>query len=565
MSRPARLMQREAAYARLPSITYAAEAETARTAQTLSQAMDRITSFATKQAAVEAEIKGTEYGAQKAPTKQQLREAIEQGQDPDDLIPGDTFTIFGQAARKQALATLANTMEIDARQSITKLQMAAEQTNMSSEDLIYQMNELLDGYQSTLVGVSPSLAKKFRASMATVGNSIVSAHAKKLLADQEAKDKVAALAAMDDVVTNIPNIVAEPVKIVNDFEIVTAEEILASERELIIQYGYTVGDKSLVKEKLKEFDDAVSAAKIGRLVDFVSKNPLANRSAVSTGKKPGNVKQEDFDSLMQTYASLTDEERRDYRKQSREAFNQYLDDEQKKDSFNTLRNSEKISALKLQIFDARISTDPESEQKLKDALTELRLIDEDEAIAIEESIFTTGGVDNAETVEHLTFKQLDGILTSTDLLDARRSRQISVATLKQFVTALATQRGTAFTSAIKYAKDIAGYPPPSLIHYDKKQIRARRRVASIEADLIEEMVRNPGVNHLEFVRQKLKETERDTGPTEADVSRATQKLLDQRPNLGLDQSATVNDVIIKLIDKGQDDQYRDLIDLVEGN
>ena len=227
-------MQREVAYSRLPSITYAGAAESARTSQTLAQAMDRITSFAAKASAVEAEIKGAEYGAQKAPTKQQLEDAVEQGQDPDDILPGDTFTIFGQAARKQALSTLANTLEIDARESIAALQVEAEMMEMPIEQLAFKMNELLDGYSSTLDGVSPSLSRKFRASMGIVGNSIVTSHAKALNTNQKARDKVAALSAIDKTINQVENIVSEPIIIPSDpgGMILTADDVLAAERDL---------------------------------------------------------------------------------------------------------------------------------------------------------------------------------------------------------------------------------------------------------------------------------------------------------------------------------------------
>lgn len=564
MSRPARLMQREIAYSRLPSITYAGAAESARTSQTLAQAMDRITSFAAKASAVEAEIKGAEYGAQKAPTKQQLEDAVEQGQDPDDILPGDTFTIFGQAARKQALSTLANTLEIDARESIAALQVEAEMMEMPIEQLAFKMNELLDGYSSTLDGVSPSLSRKFRASMGIVGNSIVTSHAKALNTNQKARDKVAALSAIDKTINQVEDIVSEPIIIPSDpgGMIITADDVLAAERNLIIQYGYNVGDKSLVDSKLKEFDEKVVQAKIGRVVDFVQQDPLANRRAVSEGKKPPNVSQEDFDSIMQTYASLDDEQRRQYRAQARDAFNQMLDDESKIAASNARSVDKRVGELKLEIFDARVNND---EPKVKELLQELGSINPEIAAQVEEEVYTSGGIDDAATVEHLTFKHLDGTLRSTDLLDARRAGTLSITTFRTLSSNLITLRGTSFTNAMKYAKDVAGYPPPTAVFFNKKQIRARKRVATIEAALIDEVSRNPDVNHHEFVKKQLIETDKDNTGGEADRSAAESTLLGMRRDLGLDDNATANDVVLELIEQNKANQFQDLIDALEGN
>jgi len=567
MSRSSRLMRREIAYSRLPSVTYAGAAEAARTSQTLAQAMDRITSFAAKSAAVEAEIKGAEYGAQKAPTKQQLEDAVRQGQDPDDILPGDTFTIFGQAARNEALATLANTLEIDARQSVASLQIKADTTEMPIEQLAFQMNELLDGYSSTLEGVSPSLSKKFRASMGMVGNSVITSHAKTLNTNQKARDKVAALASIDQTISQVDNIVTEPV-IVSflpsgaDGEIVTADDILSAQRELIVQYGYAVGDKALVDGKLQEFDEKVAQAKIGRVVDFVQQNPLANRRAVAEGKKPPGVSQEDFDSVMQTYASLDDQQRREYRAQARDSFNQMLDDESKIDAANKINLEKRTDELRLEIFDARVDND---EERVKELLQDLRSIDDAAALQVEEEVYTVGGIDDAQTIEHLTFLQLDGKLRSTDLLDARRAGTLSISTFRTLSSNLITLRGSLFTSAMKYAKDTAGYPPPTAVFFNKKQIKARKRVAAIEAALIDEVARNPDINHLDFVKTQLRETSRDNGTSDADRSAAETKLLGMRTDLGLDGDATVEDVVIELIEQEKADQFQDLIDALEGN
>lgn len=564
MSRPARLMQREIAYSRLPSITYAGAAESARTSQTLAQAMDRITSFAAKASAVEAEIKGAEYGAQKAPTKQQLEDAVKQGQDPDDILPGDTFSIFGQAARNQALATVANTLEIDARTSIAELQIEADANDMPISELQFKLSELLDGYSSTLEGVSPSLSKKFRASMGLVGNSVVTSHAKKLNTAQKARDKVAALSAIDKTINQVADIVSEPIHVPSDPEgmIVTADDILAAERDLIVQYGYAVGDKSLVEGKLKEFDEKVVQAKIGRVVDFVKQNPLANRKAVSEGKKPPGVSQEDFDSIMQTYASLDDEQKRQYRAEARDAFNQMLDDEAKVDAANTRAVDKQTDQLKLQLFDARVEND---EPRVEELLQELKGINPDEALSIEEAIYTSGGIDDSETVEHLTLKHLDGTLKSGDLIDARRAGRLSIGTFRTLSANLITLRGTSFTNAMKYAKDQAGYPPPTAVFFNKKQIKARKRVATIEAALIDEVSRNPDVNHHEFVKKQLAATANDDTGSEADRTAAENKLLGMRTDLGLDETATANDVVLELIEQDKADQFQDLIDALEGN
>ena len=497
-------MRREIAYARLPDVSYAGYAEAARTSQTLGQAMDRIVSFASKEAAVDAEIRGTEYGAQKSPTQQQLLDAVEQGTDPEDLIPGDSFTIFGQAARKQALATLANTMEIDARSAITQLQTVAAETNMTSDQLIYQMNELLDGYESTLIGVSPSLGKKFRASMGIVGNTVISAHSKKLLSDQESRDKVAALAAMDEVITSIEDIVSEPIHVSfapsgAEGEIVTADEILYVQRQSIIQYGYAVGDKSLVDAKLKAFDEAVDEAKVGALVRYVKNDPLTNYKSLTTGEKPARVKQEDWDAIMQTWASMTPQQRDAARDGARDAFKDELSLEQTIDTREDKRLSELADGLELQISEARINGETETVEAL---LTALKRVDPKRGREQMELVYTTGGITNAEVKGNLYLMALDGVLTKSDILEAKQSGQLSTQDEIDLIKVLGGNRTDDYNKAIDYAKQKLGYPPGVQLNYTSKQRKARAEVADLAAELMLKQRTDPDADLFDLVSRE---------------------------------------------------------------
>ncbi len=93
--------------------------------QGISAALDRLSSFAFKEAAEIAQREGAQYGVENAPTMEQVLKAQEQGQSPAELFakPG---TYFGDAARKVQAQQVRIDFEAKARQNLDSVSAAID-------------------------------------------------------------------------------------------------------------------------------------------------------------------------------------------------------------------------------------------------------------------------------------------------------------------------------------------------------------------------------------------------------------------------------------------------------
>ena len=88
----------------MPNVDFAAEKEIARGYQQISNKLDQMSNFFMRQAEGMAKIEGAEYGAENAPTKQQIEDAKATGVELE--LPGDKFSVYGRAAQNAALSCI---------------------------------------------------------------------------------------------------------------------------------------------------------------------------------------------------------------------------------------------------------------------------------------------------------------------------------------------------------------------------------------------------------------------------------------------------------------------------
>ena len=156
----------------------------------LASSLDRLSSFFLNQAADKARIEGAEYGAEKAPTPEQINEAFASGEELE--LPGDDTTIYGRSVRKAALAiaddeitalasnrmsNLAQAFDIalndetmtDERRA--KLAADNDVTDFSPQSFADALDTINAGYAAVLDENAPGVARKFRAQAAITANS----------------------------------------------------------------------------------------------------------------------------------------------------------------------------------------------------------------------------------------------------------------------------------------------------------------------------------------------------------------------------------------------------------
>ena len=175
---------------RIPRVDFTAQRVQAQGLSQLASSLDRLSSFFVNQAADKARIEGAEYGAENAPTPQQINEAYASGEELELL--GDDTTIYGRSVRKAALAiaddeitalasnrmsTLAQVFDTGLNDQSMSDQQRADLaasvgvTDFSPQSFADALDTINAGYAAVLDENAPGVARKFRAQAAITANS----------------------------------------------------------------------------------------------------------------------------------------------------------------------------------------------------------------------------------------------------------------------------------------------------------------------------------------------------------------------------------------------------------
>jgi hypothetical protein len=156
-----------------PGVDYIGPRAEAQAAGSLAQVLDRMSQYAFGEAKRQRADEGLQYAANNPPTAEQL-EAAKNG-DPSSLTPQGNSTYFDQAVRKARSFELSAHFEIEGRNELAKLLSDVEAGTATSEQVEAKIATLTEGFAKSLSKVEPEAALKFRATMATHGNTVLNA------------------------------------------------------------------------------------------------------------------------------------------------------------------------------------------------------------------------------------------------------------------------------------------------------------------------------------------------------------------------------------------------------
>ena len=155
---------------RVPKVDFTASKVQAQSLASLSQSLDRMSSYFFRVAEGQAKIQGAEYGAENAPTREQIKESIESGE-PLEVV-GDQSTVFGQYARNASLTAVTDEIDYMMSTEMSKtiksfndsLDNPVSDPNFEPTELLDKLSAIIEGHSSALDDVSPGTARKLRAS-----------------------------------------------------------------------------------------------------------------------------------------------------------------------------------------------------------------------------------------------------------------------------------------------------------------------------------------------------------------------------------------------------------------
>ena len=266
--------------------------------------LDRMSTFAFKEAGERAQREGAQYGAENQPGVEQVMLAVEEGRSPAELFvkPG---TAFGDAARKVQAVQLRTELEVRGRQDLAKLSAAIEAGPVDMKEVTTQIKGLTDGFSKALASIDPEESLRFRASMATAGNAVYTkATERSAKIYQEGLQVLAgdSLAATSTILSDTLMSESDPLALQERFNV---------ERSRVFDVAKQTGDPAFVKSTMDAFDKK----RLNAIVDYVTKSDFAPTPMAGLRKlenkefgKLANVMQSvDMDKLRKQYVDRAGE------------------------------------------------------------------------------------------------------------------------------------------------------------------------------------------------------------------------------------------------------------------
>lgn len=490
----------------MPTVSTVGLQQASRTSQSLAQAMDRIAGFAFKQAAQQAEIEGREYGALNAPTPQQIKDAMARGEDVEQLVPGDKSTIFGRAARQYGLDKITTQMEVQGRKSVTEYQAAYEAGDISLDQLEVGLETVVSQHSTLLKQISPIAAQKYSATMGVVSNSAFLSAAKQEAARNRADQEILSRNNMDVIIGQTETIIRggdtlDP----ESGTLITVSDKLRILEQGLVAAAQDIDDPEFYQTKYKEFQEAITQAKINIVMDVAKQNPGQALLKVRKGKG--------FDDpeAQEVYANMTNDEKRELQKSIEAAYRDELSLESAEETRKERQRKEDSAKISAEITSLMLDGDRAGANA---KLEELRKVDPDTYETKAKVLATEPGINDPSAIVTLRRLSLINKLTEADIDNVYTQGKMDNATYKEFMSDLENQRNQKYNKAVDFLRSNRGLPDRTIINFSATQRRADQEVAAIKSDLIEAIDSGDQLaldNPLQWIKDAIKTLEDEQG------------------------------------------------------
>lgn len=270
-----------------PQVDYVGLKAGAQFQNTVSSTIDRLSQSLFGIASEAAKQSGMQYVADNPITDEQL-EAAKNG-NVESLRLGGTFNIFDQAVRKARAFEVSASFEAEARNELANMLTKIEQGQTTTEQVQTQINTMMTGYGKSLAQVDPEASLKFRATIATAGNTVLAKAAEAETKRAKQQRLIKFDQDFDASVRLLEAAVSQGFWVDQKTGTKRSVEDLADVyRQTISTSALLMGDATLQKSYSDKFEAALKNAKIGAVSSFVtapefSADPEAGLALIRSG------------------------------------------------------------------------------------------------------------------------------------------------------------------------------------------------------------------------------------------------------------------------------------------
>lgn len=249
-------------------VDYVAPRVESRTLDTMANILDRMSTSAFGVATEMRQREAIQFAAENEITPKQLqlaKEGIPQAIPGLGEISGD-FTVFGRALKKARTLQLAGHFEIEGRNELAKLLTEVQNGRISSKDVAVKIKTMTDGLAKSLAQVDGEASIKFRATMATHGNTVLSSAYESELKRVKDQERIKFDMDFDNGIRLLEATVSQKPDMI--------DQIADVFRTNVANQALLLGDLGLQKEYSTKFETALRNAKIGAVTRHILTNDV---------------------------------------------------------------------------------------------------------------------------------------------------------------------------------------------------------------------------------------------------------------------------------------------------
>lgn len=499
-------------------ISTAAQEQEARTYMALADNLTRMSNFAFEQAAAQARVEGAEYGAANVPTLEQVKRGQEIGQ---DVMPGNTSTVFGRAARASALEQMKQNIEIEARNKLAEFDATARRSDMPLEEYRKQMDEIVVGYSSAMSQVSPATAGSVRAALTVLTSSSYSAHAKHLYDKAQARDKIMVGQGIDNIIQGVDKIVQNGGKhegSPGDEVFYPTEAVLAAERNNILRLAYRLGDPELAKSKIKEFNEQVKTSQRNAVVSW----SMGDNGIPTIAKYDQIMRGETKDTpIAGIWNTLSEEDRTKTKDEIRRQITAQQSLETNLDTAVERQRKKAVDENRISFTNAWRNGDVDGQRA---ALEKMQQNRDNEGYEKYSSLVDTDGAKTQPgIVFHLENELARGRLSRSRVMDAVAERKLSFDDGRKLLDKVNAYDDKNVDTAMNIVKRTLGYPDRALFNPSAVERRAIQQVNQIQNEILARKAaadeKDEKFDPIEYAQKRASELKK-SGPSEEDMKLA---------------------------------------------
>lgn len=472
--------------------------------QSTSKALDQISNYLFSELAERRKEEGAEYGAANAPTEQQIKDAINAGEDPKDLL-ASRWTIFGRAARQQQMLSVGSEIEMKAREALIDLRAKAKQYEIGPQEFLngYTVGtginavtvpgaqDVIDGFASSLSGVSPILTRKFRAEMGALSNAAYLETVNDSIERGKRYQQTVQQANVETIIGQVRVVVGAGDTVDKDGNIVTVDRKLDAARAGIQRSAMLASNPQLLKDGLKRLEEEITTARQNVVRGWFSAEKDAYRAhrRLDAGDLPP--------AIASAYKGLTPEKQLELRDEARKLSNARFDDMDKVDAQSRRARTQAADRLVADYADAlRAGDQPRAEATMRT----LREVDGDRYANLVERMPAAGAMD-VPAVANVAARLFAEEKLTRSWLEAN-SHQLSPKTMSDYIGKLNTRNDARFREADAYIKRELAYPDRSIVNPSASDRRAIQIYNRTVNDLADAMRANPDLDVFGWVKQQ---------------------------------------------------------------